>query len=101
MPVIAIAPCGKLPDYEESVRRAGGDARVLNRSADSPADVVASVQGVLLAGGGDVHPTIYGATPHRTFDAAEPGRDEYEIELVRLALAADLPVFAICRGIQV
>ncbi len=101
MPVIAIAPCSKLPDYEESVRRAGGDARHLDRSADSPADVVASVQGVLLTGGGDVRPTIYGAIAHPTFDAAEPGRDEYEIELVRLALAADLPVFAICRGIQV
>ena len=101
MPVIAIAPCSKLPDYEESVRRAGGEARVLDRSTDSPAAVIASVQGVLLAGGGDVHPTIYGAITHPTFDAAEPGRDEYEIELVRLALAADLPVFAICRGIQV
>ena len=51
--------------------------------------------------GGDVLPTMYGAIAHPTFDAAEPGRDEYEIELVRLALAADLPVFAICRGIQV
>jgi len=101
MPVIAIAPCGKLPDYEESVRRAGGDVRALVRTADSPADVVASVQGVLLTGGGDVLPAIYGAIAHPTFDPAEPGRDEYEIELVCLALAADLPVFAICRGIQV
>ena len=101
MPVIAITPCGKLPDYEESVRRAGGDVRALVQTADSPADVVASVQGVLLTGGGDVLPTIYGAAPHPTFDAAEPGRDEYEIDLVRLALAANLPVFAICRGIQV
>jgi putative glutamine amidotransferase len=35
------------------------------------------------------------------FDPAEPGRDEYEIGLVRAALDADLPVLAICRGIQV
>jgi len=101
MPVIAIAPCSKLPDYEESVRRAGGDTRILDRAVDSPADIVASVQGLLLAGGGDVDPAIYGAIAHPTFDAAEPGRDAYELELVRLALAADLPVFAICRGIQV
>ena len=100
MPVIAIAPCGRLPDYEESVRRAGGEVRVLNWAADSPADVVASVQGVLLAGGGDVLPAMYGAIAHPTFDAAEPGRDAYERELVRLALASDLPVFAICRGVQ-
>lgn len=100
MPVLAIAPCSKLPDYEEAVRRAGGDPRVLDRAADRPADVVRSVGGVLLAGGGDVRPSIYGEQAHSTFDAAEAGRDEYEIELVRRALDADVPVFAICRGIQ-
>ena len=40
MPVIAIAPCSKLPDYEESVRRAGGEVRELNRATDSPADPI-------------------------------------------------------------
>ena len=100
MPVIAIAPCSKLPDYEESVRRAGGEVRVLNPAVDSPADVIGSVQGLLLTGGGDVRPDLYGAVAHPTFDPAEPGRDEYEIELVRLALQKDLPVFAICRGVQ-
>ena len=100
MPVIAIAPCSKLPDYEESVRRAGGDVRVLDPAADSPADVIESVQGLLLTGGGDVRPDLYGAVAHPTFDPAEPGRDEYEIELVRLATEKDIPIFAICRGIQ-
>lgn len=101
MPIIAIAACTKLPDYEESVRRAGGDVRVLDRMTDRPSDVVAGVHGVLLTGGGDVQPSIYGTSAHPAFDPAEPGRDEYEIELVRRALEADLPLFAICRGIQV
>jgi putative glutamine amidotransferase len=100
MPVIAIAPCSKVPDYEESVRRAGGEVRVLNPAADSPADVMGSAQGLLLTGGGDVRPALYGAAAHPTFDPAEPGRDEYEMELVRLAFEKDLPVFAICRGVQ-
>src|SRR2546423_4736150 len=100
MPVIAIAPCSKLPDYEESVRRAGGEVGVLNAAGDSPADAIASVEGLLLAGGGDVRPDLYGAVAHPTFDPAEPGRDAYEIELVRLAFEKDLPVFAICRGVQ-
>jgi putative glutamine amidotransferase len=100
MAIIAIAPCSKLPDYEESVRRAGGEPRVLDRAVDRPQDVVRAVGGVLLAGGGDVQPSIYGEPAHATFDAAEAGRDEYEIELVRLALEHDLAVFAICRGIQ-
>jgi putative glutamine amidotransferase len=100
MPVIAIAPCSKLPDYEESVRRAGGEVRLLNPAVDSPAGVIGSVDGLLLTGGGDVRPDLYGAVAHPTFDPAEPGRDEYEMELVRLALEKDMPVFAICRGVQ-
>src|SRR5438128_717066 len=92
--------CGRLPDYEEAVRRAGGEVRVLNAAADSPADVLSTAQGLLLTGGGDVRPGLYGATAHPTFDPAEPGRDEYEIALVRLALEKDIPVFAICRGVQ-
>jgi putative glutamine amidotransferase len=100
MPVIAIAPCRKLPDYEEAVRRAGGEVRVLDRATDRPADVIAGVDGVLLAGGADVLPSLYGAAAHPSFDPAEPGRDEYEIELVRRAFDADLPILAICRGVQ-
>jgi putative glutamine amidotransferase len=100
MPVIAIAPCSKLADYEESVRRAGGEVRVLDPQTVSPADAIASVQGLLLTGGGDINPDLYGAIPHATFDPAEPGRDPYEMDLVRLALQQDMPVFAICRGVQ-
>ena len=101
MPRIAIAPSSKTHDYEESVRRAGGEPTILDRSVHRPADVVRDFDGVLLAGGGDVLPSIYGEAPHPTFSAAEPGRDEYEVELARLALAKDLPLLAVCRGIQV
>jgi putative glutamine amidotransferase len=101
VPRIAIAPSSKPHDYEESVRRAGGEPTVLDYRAHPVADVVAHFDGVLLAGGGDVLPSIYGAAAHTSFTAAEPGRDEYELELVRRALEADVPLFAICRGIQV
>ena len=100
-PRIAIAPCSKLHDYEESVRRAGGDVHVVVTERESPMDVVANSDGILLAGGGDVLPSIYGQTPHQTFDAAEAGRDDFELELVRLAAEADVPLFAICPVIQV
>ena len=101
MPIIAIAPCSKQHDYEEAVRRAGGDVRILNYATDRPADVVNEVDGILLPGGDDVLPSLYDAEPHPTFDAAEPGRDAYELELARRAGDADVPLFAICRGIQV
>jgi putative glutamine amidotransferase len=100
-PVIAIAPCSKLPDYEESVRRAGGEPRVLDRAAATPAEALRGAAGLLLAGGGDVDPSLYGEAAHPAFSAAEAGRDEYEIELLRRAFEADLPVLAICRGVQV
>ena len=99
--MIAVAPCSTVADYVESVRLAGGEPRVLDRARDRPADVIRGAAGLLLAGGGDVRPAIYGEAPHPAFDAAEDGRDEYELELLRRALDADLPVFAICRGIQV
>jgi putative glutamine amidotransferase len=101
MPLIAIARCSKLHDYEESIRRAGAEPWVVDPAADRPADIVARASGILLTGGGDVDPSLYGETRHPTFSAAEPGRDAHEIDLVRRALEADLPVFAICRGVQV
>ena len=101
MPVIAISPCSRQHDYEEAVRRAGGDVRILDYATDAPADVVDQVDGILLPGGDDVLPSLYGATAHATFEAVEPGRDAYELELARRAADADVPLFAICRGIQV
>ncbi len=62
---------------------------------------MAKVDGLMLTGGGDIDPALYGAAPHPAYDAAEPGRDAFEIALVRAALDAGRPVFAICRGMQV
>jgi len=101
MPLIAITPCSKQHDYEEAVRRAGGDVRILSYDTDRPADVVKEVDGILLPGGDDVLPSVYGAAAHPKFEAAEPGRDDYELELARQAATANVPLFAICRGIQV
>ena len=101
MPVIAITRCSKQHDYEEAVRRAGGEVRILNYDTDRPAAVVKEVDGILLPGGDDVTPSLYGDEPHPKFEAAEPGRDAYELELAKRAGDADVPLFAICRGIQV
>ncbi len=100
MPTIAIAHCRRLTDYIESVKRAG--ATVLEVSADDdPGAVAGRVDGVVLTGGSDVNPDLYGASPHASYSASEPGRDAFEIALVRAATEAGLPIFAICRGMQV
>jgi putative glutamine amidotransferase len=100
MPVIAVTPCRALADYLESVRRAGGEP--LEIAVDqSAADAVARADAVLLTGGGDVDPSLYGEAAHPAYEAAEAGRDRFEIDLVRAALDADLPLLGICRGMQV
>ena len=100
MPVIAVTACSKPRDYDAALRRCGAEVRVVS-PGDEVAGVLSAAGGILLTGGGDVDPRLYGEAPHPAFDAAEPGRDEFEIALARAALAADLPLFAICRGIQV
>jgi len=67
----------------------------------SVADALAEVGGLLLTGGGDVDPARYGETPHQTLDEVDLVRDEFEIALIAAARARDLPIFAICRGVQV
>ena len=90
-----------MADYLESIRRAGGEPHELDQHRDTPADVVRRANGLLLTGGGDVDPMLYGEAPHATFQPSEDGRDRYEIALVRAAADAGLPIFAICRGMQV
>jgi putative glutamine amidotransferase len=99
-PTIGVTRCSGLDDYLSSVERAGGRARVLEVS-ESPRTVLDEIDGLLLTGGGDVDPVLYGDERHPTVEDAEPGRDEFEIDLARRAMAADLPLLAICRGAQV
>ena len=100
MPRIAIAPCRAMADYLEAIKRTGGEPIELDVQHHQPAAAIGDAAGLMLTGGGDVHPSLYGETPHDTFQASEDGRDEYEIALVRAAIAAGTPIFAICRGMQ-
>jgi putative glutamine amidotransferase len=99
-PTIGVTRCSKVDDYVASVEQSGARARVLDVS-ESPRKVLNEIDGVLLTGGGDVDPVLYGEDRHPSVDDAEPGRDEFEIDLVRRAMAANMPVLGICRGTQV
>ncbi len=63
-------------------------------------ELLARVDGLLLAGGGDVEPARYGAADHPTQYGLDPDRDELELELATAAVAMGVPVLAICRGVQ-
>lgn len=99
-PIIGVTRCSRMDDYLASVERAGARVRVLE-TGESPRKVVAEIDGLLLTGGGDIDPVFYGEDRHPSLEDAEPGRDEFEIDLARRAVAADLPLLAICRGAQV
>ena len=101
MALIAIAQNRKMEDYLESVRRAGGEPVEVVVGGEDPQHLLRRVDGLMLTGGGDVDPTLYGETPHTTFEAAETGRDAFEIALARAAVASGIPLLAICRGMQV
>jgi putative glutamine amidotransferase len=100
MAVIGITVCRKLEDYKQAILHVGGEVRILDASM-SVADALSGIDGLMLTGGDDVMPSRYGETAHETVVEAEPGRDEFEIALVNEARARELPLFAICRGIQV
>ena len=99
-PLIAVSSCRKLEDYRQSILHTGGEVRVIDASM-SVADALAGIGGLLLTGGGDVDPARYGATPHEKLEEVDPARDEFEIALIAAARSRDLPIFAICRGVQV
>jgi putative glutamine amidotransferase len=97
---VAVAPARKMDDYREAFRLAGFAGHELVIEQDAPEAVVARHGGLMLLGGHDVDPALYGEDRHPATEGIEAARDAYEIALVRAALARDLPVFAICRGIQ-
>ena len=91
--------------YAEGVAAAGGLPVLLPPIV--PSDVVAAaavaiagIDGLVLTGGGDVDPDLYGAAPHLETDPPNARRDAWELALLRAALGADLPVLAVCRGMQ-
>jgi putative glutamine amidotransferase len=59
------------------------------------------LDGVVLTGGGDIEPAHYGQPRHPAVADVSEARDELELALTRRAVADDIPLFAICRGMQV
>ena len=86
-------------DYVRAVEKAGGLPVVLvpGRPEDA-GDLLSRLDGLLLTGGADVDPGLYGEEPHETVTRVIPQRDAFEIGLCREALGKDQPLLAICRG---
>jgi len=100
-PIIGIAPCRTVGDYVEAVRRAGGEPRVLDPETQRPQELITTIDGLLLTGGFDVDPALYGQAAHPSTKMVPAERDRFELELARSAMDANLPFLGICRGQQV
>jgi gamma-glutamyl-gamma-aminobutyrate hydrolase PuuD len=96
-------PADLLPvSYSAAVESAGGVPMLLPPLDPARAeDALDGVHGLLIAGGADVDPARYGAARDEHTGVARPDRDAWEIALAQAAIARDLPVLAICRGLQV
>lgn len=88
--------------YVESVARAGGAPMLIPLQLEREAcrSIYRRLDGLLFPGGVDVSPAHYGQEPHPYLGQVDHALDETELMLARWALEDDLPVLAICRGIQ-
>ena len=88
-------------EYVDAVRRAGGCA-VLLPPGEPQLDVVfGKLDGLIIAGGGDIDPQRYGSSQHPAVYMIDRERDEMELALAQRVLESELPTLCICRGTQI
>lgn len=87
--------------YVLATERAGGFAVLLPPQASGAEEILDRIDGLVLTGGADVDPARYGEVAAERTSAPRVQRDEWEMTLARGALARDIPLLAICRGLQI
>ncbi len=88
--------------YLNSVQQVGGVPLIVAPMHQDTIDTVLdSVDALVLSGGPDLDPSTYGQPPHEKLGPTELATDSFEIALARAADARDMPILAICRGMQV
>jgi putative glutamine amidotransferase len=88
-------------DYVRAVERAGGRAVLIPPDDDGIEEVLDAVDGIVFSGGNDMGAETYGAVADPATVGINPARDSGELALLAAALDRDLPVLAICRGVEV
>lgn len=90
--------------YSDRVDEAGGLPLLLPTSevgTSDPGSVLDLIDAVVLTGGADLDPALYGAEPGPHTTGVHAGRDAFEIAIARAAIDRDVPLLAICRGFEV
>ncbi|KOS62793.1 gamma-glutamyl-gamma-aminobutyrate hydrolase family protein [Lysinibacillus agricola] len=87
--------------YSKSVIEAGGIPLIIPLGVEEDVvQILSLTDGLLLSGGYDVHPFLFGAEPTPKLGKVHPERDSVELALIEAAYIRKMPIFGICRGIQ-
>ena len=87
--------------YIEALRRAGAIPVVIPPQPENAAALVEQLDGLVLAGGDDCDPSVYGAERHHTVEPMDPRRQNNDLSLARAAREHGIPTLGICLGLQV
>jgi putative glutamine amidotransferase len=88
--------------YSQAVLNCGGAPLLIpiSQSKSSLSAICGRLDGLIFSGGPDINPRFYKNEPHHGLMDVDENQDEMELELSRQALAADVPILGICRGLQ-
>ncbi len=87
--------------YLDAVEAAGGIPILLPPHQTQVDRLLSVMDGLILAGGGDIDPNVYGGVHHPSIYLVDGDRDQFELTLATAALSAKLPTLGICRGMQI
>ena len=87
--------------YTEALRRSGAVPVLIPPQPENAADLVEGLDGLLLAGGDDCDPSLYGEEVHPSVEPMDPRRQSNDLILARLARERSIPTLGICLGVQV
>jgi putative glutamine amidotransferase len=94
-------PAALLPaTYVRAVESAGGRPVLLPPVEDAAPETLDAIDGLLFSGGSDIDPSLYGTEPHPETQLIRPERDQGELALITTALEREMPILAVCRGME-
>lgn len=87
--------------FVTAVQKAGGLPIILPIGEEqAAADYISKIDKLLLAGGQDISPDLFGEDPHPKLEETNRSRDLFELVLIKEAIKQNKPIFAVCRGMQ-
>lgn len=87
--------------YSRAISAAGGIPVMLPSNFDDADAMLERLDGVVITGGGDISPAEYAQEQHPKTAEIDPERDAFEQSVLKSAIARDMPVLGICRGLQI